>query len=176
MMSVYAYDLIFAIVILEVLFAFSIGLICIVLSFNLFMALKDSSLSEQRQLLQVGPTGHRRDDLLPVGDFPAIESNISRRFVSRTPDRSKVLAHDRPSTEPLLRRDHDAYSSDEAEGQHPLIDTTVSIPPFHTSATDSLTNGEDFSLDVGVVAVEAAAKEDNNSFISVLKSFFQYVL
>ena len=46
-----------------------------------------------------------------------------------------------------------------------LIDTTVSMPPFHTCATDSLTNGEDFSLDVGVVVVEAAAKEDNNSFL-----------
>ena len=176
MMSVYAYDLIFAIVILEVLFAFSIGLICIVLSFNLFMALKDSSLSEQRQLLQVGPAGHRRDELLPLGDFPAIESTSSRRFVSRTPGRSKVLAHDRPSTEPLLRRDQDAYSSDESEGQHPLIDTSVSMPPFHASATDNLSNGEDFSLDIRGVAFEAAPKEDNNSFISVLKSFFQYVL
>jgi hypothetical protein len=174
-MSVYAYDLIFAIVVVEVLFAFSIGLICIVLSFNLFMALKDSSLSEQRHLLQVGPTGHRRDDLLPVGDFPVIESNSTRLFVMCTPGESKMLTHDRPSTEPLLGRDHDSYSSDEDEGQHPIFDTAVSMSPFHASATDS---SEDLSLDDDVrgVAVEAAPKEDNNSFISVLQSFFQYVL
>ena len=175
-MSVYAYDLIFAIVVVEVLFAFSIGLICIVLSFNLFMALKDSSLSEQRHLMQVGPTGHRRDDLLPVGDFPTIESNSTRRFVMRTPGESKVLTHDRPSTEPLLGRDHDSYSSDEDEGQHPIFDTAVSMSPFHASATDNSSNCEDLSLDVRGVAVEVAPKEDNNSFISVLQSFFQYVL
>jgi len=171
-MSGYAYDLIFVIVVLEVLFAFSIGLICIVLSFNLFMALKDSS---SRQLLQADPTD-RSNDLLPLGDFPVIESNSSRCFITPASSGFKVVANDHPATEPLLRRDYDSYGSDEAEGHSPFFNTAASLPLFYSSASSSSENGGELSLDVAVEAAASPPKEDNNSFISVLQSFFQYVL
>jgi hypothetical protein len=53
--SSFGYDLILTIVIVEVVFSFLIGGVCIILSFNLFRALKDS------------PDGYTR---LPVGEFP----------------------------------------------------------------------------------------------------------
>lgn len=40
--SALGYDAILTIVVIEVIFSFSVGLVCIVLSFNLFRALKDS--------------------------------------------------------------------------------------------------------------------------------------
>mmetsp|Transcript_18415 Transcript_18415/g.40963 ORF Transcript_18415/g.40963 Transcript_18415/m.40963 type:complete len:144 (-) Transcript_18415:26-457(-) len=52
----FGYDVILAIVIIEVIFAFSIGVVCILLSFNLFRALKDS------------PNG-------AVGEFPLSRGN-----------------------------------------------------------------------------------------------------
>lgn len=48
-----AYDAILALVIIEVVFAFSVGIICIVFSFNLLRALKDVP-TEQMDRLSVG--------------------------------------------------------------------------------------------------------------------------
>ena len=160
-MSSYAYDVIFIIVVLEVIFAFSIGLICIVLSFNLFVALKDSSLRVN---------DHRRATL-PVGDFPVVDSHSSRRFTTCVPDESdRDYVSEWSATEPLLRRDHDSYGSDEADD---ALNTTAIIPPFYPTTSNSSANTP--FPETSRVEASPNAKEDN-SFTSVLKSFFQYVL
>lgn len=62
----YAYKIIFLLVILEVLFAFFIGFICILLSCRLFIALKDSNHDESNEL--------------SISNFP--KSNIKQHITS----------------------------------------------------------------------------------------------
>ncbi len=55
------YDAILAIVIAELVFAFSVGVVCIIFSFNLFRTLKESSEVYNN---------------LPIGDLPARNANM----------------------------------------------------------------------------------------------------
>jgi hypothetical protein len=55
-----AYNIILVIVIVELLFAFSVGIFCVVFSFNLIMTLKESSSDVM--------------NTLPIGDLPARNS------------------------------------------------------------------------------------------------------
>lgn len=74
------YDMILTIVIIEVIFSFLIGVVCILLSFNLFRALKDS------------PDAYTG---LPVGEFPLskaashnmlFEDDLGRGSTPRSPN------------------------------------------------------------------------------------------
>ena len=53
-MPTLGYDAVLAIVIVELVFAFSVGLVCVIFSLNLFLSLKDSQDSVSLQHLIAG--------------------------------------------------------------------------------------------------------------------------
>ena len=78
------YDMILTIVIVEVIFSFMIGVVCIVLSFNLFRAMKDSPESY---------TG------LPAGEFPlSLGRGVSYNVLNNGDDSSELGRSSTPRT------------------------------------------------------------------------------
>lgn len=74
------YDLILTIVIVEVIFSFLIGVVCILLSFNLFRALKDSNDAYT---------------ILPSGEFP-LSRGPSHNALNGEPDRGSDYGRNSP--------------------------------------------------------------------------------
>jgi hypothetical protein len=96
------YDTILTIVIVEVIFAFVIGVVCILLSFNLFRALKDSPESY---------TG------LPVGEFP-LSRGVSHNVLNGTEEEGGRLST--------------PHSPVEREGQSSYYVLSLSCSSYHS--------------------------------------------
>ncbi len=81
-----AYNAILALVVVEVVFAFSVGIICIIFSFNLLRALKETP-SEQMDRLSIGNLPPSRPTLLgrttSIGSLHDPSDNSGDRRVSR---------------------------------------------------------------------------------------------
>ena len=58
------YDAVLAIVIAELVFAFSVGLVCVIFSLNLFLSLKDSQDTSSLEHLTAGDLPRPRSTLL----------------------------------------------------------------------------------------------------------------
>jgi hypothetical protein len=143
-----AYDIILAVVILELIFAFSVGLVCIVFSFNLIVALKDTS--------------NEAISTLPEGDLPP----------------SRVSLHQRGNSFDVNNGNSNRDTFDESSGGNPRTGGAGSAgfsdyKTFHNvvrSPTNRASFASEMDVETGVLE-----NHNNNSFKQLFNTFYNYI-
>jgi hypothetical protein len=144
-----AYDIILAVVILELIFAFSVGLVCIIFSFNLIVALKDTS--------------NEVIDTLPEGDLPP----------------SRISLHQRGSSFDVNNGNNNRDTFDESSGGNSRAvggggsAGYSDYKTFHNVArtpTNRASFASEMDVETGVLQ-----NNNNNSFKELFNTFYNYI-
>ena len=172
------YDAVLAIVIAELAFAFSIGLVCIIFSFNLFRALKDSG--EEYSDLPIGDLPRSRSTTLAtaVAASRAASRSNSAHNIAALVARAKVdstaglsdatdLNAERPS--------HDNYNTFPGVGDFGPIspDDPAAVGSSYSFFNDLEMNDEDLALDPD--HDRDGEEHDPSTFTGVLYTFLSYL-